>query len=173
MVDWLVASATEMRVYITSFLLLYSQKHMENNLLCFKIDTLVSINHIIGSWESNRGMVYKNYYSLVYHNYFGLLGLVEMMWLLIINQYYQLYKLFSGVVTGPDSGDFYTRGNPSTNPRCMWRWQFLWIMDCDQMQDLRMASVTIDMFFLFHRAIFIMQVIFHWFNKCHVMVLHA
>jgi hypothetical protein len=39
----------------------------------------MSINHIIGSWESNRGLVYKNYYSLVYHNYFGLLGLVEMM----------------------------------------------------------------------------------------------
>jgi hypothetical protein len=46
----------------------------------------ISINHIIGSWESNVVQVTKNYYSMEYHLYFGLFGSVEMRWLLIINQ---------------------------------------------------------------------------------------
>jgi hypothetical protein len=32
---------------------------MENNLLCLIIEMVVSINHIIGSWGTNRGPGYK------------------------------------------------------------------------------------------------------------------
>jgi hypothetical protein len=113
---------------------------------------------------------------MVYQHYFGLFSLVEMMRLLIINQYRRLYMLFSEVPTYSDSGDFYRRRKPiNKSSMCAklwrwWRWKSLRIMDDDQMQDLRMASVTHSHVFLFHRAISIMQVNVHWFNKCHVMV---
>jgi hypothetical protein len=139
---------------------------------------LVSINHIIGSWKSNSGLVYKKYYSLEYQPYFGLFGSLEMRWLLIINQFHHLCRSFSEVLTTSYSGGFYRRmKHINKSPMCVelwkwWWWKSLRIMDGAQMQKMRMASVIHGHVILFVWVSFIIQATVYWCNNWHITVVH-
>jgi hypothetical protein len=112
----------------------------------------VNINHIIGSWASNSDLGYKKLLLT------GILTLFWSIWLtrnevaFNHNQYHQLCRSFSEVLTGSSTADSYKRWkhinklSMCAKPWKWWRWKSLRIMDDDQMQDLSVASVTLFVF---------------------------
>jgi hypothetical protein len=112
-----------------------------------KIEMPININHIIGSWTSNRDMGYKKLLLTEISTLFWSIWLTRNEVALITNQYHQLCISFLEILTSSGTWRLYrirkhiNKLSMCAKPWKRWRWKSLRIMDDDQMQDLSVASV--------------------------------
>jgi hypothetical protein len=98
-----------MRVYTTSFSIAILPKNIWRIIyFTLKIETPVNINHIIGSWASNCGLVYKKILLTRISALFWSIWLTRNE-VAFNKKPISLCRSFSEVPTGSGSGDSYRR----------------------------------------------------------------